>query len=63
MTNDKKQPQPTSELPDDVVDAWAAVLIDVYEKRKQEAHAASPKGAEQTTATESEEDGDDAQSP
>jgi hypothetical protein len=24
------------ELPDDVADAWAAVLIDIYEKMKQE---------------------------
>lgn len=27
------------EIPDDVADAWAAVLIDIYEKRRQRKEA------------------------
>lgn len=35
------------ELPDDVADAWAAVLIDVHEKTKQDKQKEPPSSDEQ----------------
>ena len=29
------EPEPTDFLPEEVAEAWAAVLIDIYEKRQQ----------------------------
>jgi len=56
--HEQQQSQPASELPDDVADAWAAVLIDVYEKRKST--KANEDDASQTK-TADQKDGDDAQ--
>ena len=35
----EQNPETKPELPDDVADAWAAVLIDIYEKRQERAEA------------------------
>ena len=37
----EQKPETKPELPDDVADAWAAVLIDIYEKRHKPAEAAN----------------------
>ncbi|MCA9224591.1 MAG: hypothetical protein KDA47_03235 [Planctomycetales bacterium] len=40
------------ELPDDIADAWAAVLIDVYEKAKHEAESDAEKDLPQRDANQ-----------
>ena len=43
--NDKPTPEQDSKLPDQIADAWAAVLIDIYQRLKQREEA-KPKDGE-----------------
>jgi hypothetical protein len=42
--HDKPTPQQEPKLPDQIADAWAAVLIDIYQRLKRE--EAKPKDGE-----------------
>ena len=41
-----QNPESTPEIPDDVADAWAAVLIDIYEKRCERKEAEGNGGSD-----------------